>query len=150
MKGDVSARTRILTQASDDFIVKVLDVIASARRKEYSEEEWHDLERYLKEIQMLRNQSVGFTKKVKILTEVGPWFIHRLLKPLVKPKQKRIRKDCPFPNCYKLGLLQLHNHLRQVHRLTDKKDRQRWLDAARMGHYTTGNTEKRIVYKFVG
>ena len=148
LNGDLTERRRVFHLPYDGyFFAKLLELIYTPTKYKYSEEELRDLERYEDTIQELKSFNIPFREKVQLLQREGPWFIHRLLKPLVKKSQQRIRKDCPYPGCSKRGLLQLHSHLRQVHKLEDKTERQTWLDRARIA-YTTA--ERSIVYKFCG
>ena len=150
VSADLTERIRILQQADEDFINKILQTIRSARRDHYNEEEWHDLSWYTSVLTQLTAKSTPYITKARLLMLEGPWFIRKVLEPLTKKRQKRIRKDCPFPHCYKKGLLRLPNHLRQVHQLVDKKERLKWLDRARIGYKTGNTTEQRIIYKTFG
>ena len=129
--GSLQERRSILHQIDYAFFARVLDLIATATKQHYSAEELQDLRQYDNALAQLKSRETLFKTKTQLLQREGPLFIHKVLKPLIKIKRRK-RKNCVYPGCFKKGLLQLHNHLRQVHKLHDKKERQQWLDTARI------------------
>ena len=131
--GNLDERRSALHHNNYGFFDDVLELISNGKDSDYTIEQLQELDEYNTLIEQLKSVDTPFKEKFCILQRQGPYFIHKLLKPLVKQRKERKRKDCPYPGCYKICLLQLHSHLRQVHQLTDKKERQKWLDAGRIG-----------------
>lgn len=131
IKGEPSEREKILTEAGDGFLQEVIEIIMGCKKGFYSIDQQTELNtldrRYGGAVKRLLSKRTPFHQKEKLLRETGASFIHKLL----KPKQQRRRKDCPVPGCNSLGLLQLHNHLYQVHEF-DKSKRNQWLSIARL------------------
>ena len=134
VRGDVSERSRILCEASDDLLRDILQGISAMKKEQYTNEELKELDvlnhshNYI--IHDLKSKKTPLKEKLRILQEKEvPWVIHKLFK--LKRKQVRRRKNCPYPDCHRVGLLQLHNHLQQVHKIKDKTERQTWLDLAK-------------------
>jgi len=137
VRGDLSTRIELLKQAEDPLLAEIICKINSLTEDMHTVEERYELNALnhtcKNAIGKLINSKTPFAVKAKILkSRYAPMFIHKLIK--LKKVQKRKRRHCPYPGCYKFGILQLHNHLRQVHKLEDKKERQHWLDVARCGY----------------
>ena len=49
----------------------------------------------------------------------------------LKRKYKRIKKDCPIPECNSRQLAKLADHLHYVHQIKDKSIRKKWLNKAK-------------------
>ena len=142
VRGDLSTRINVLQQADDALLAEIIRRINTVTEDMCSIEERYKLNAlnhaYNNILKKLKNNETPFATKFKILKgHKAPLVVHKLLK--LKKVQKRSRRDCPYPGCFKFGLLQLHNHLRQVHRLENKKDRQYWLDMARCGYKEQDN-----------
>jgi len=131
IKGEPSEREEILAEAEDDFLREVIEIIMGCKKGYYSVSQQTELKSLDQQhggvVKRLLSKNIPFHRKEKLLRETGSSFIHKLL----KPKQHRRRKDCPVPGCNSLGLLQLHNHLYQVHEY-DKSKRNHWLSVARL------------------
>ena len=117
VKGDHDERAMLLMDGDSTFMREVIDMVMKCHREKRTEEELLELAALScacdGAIQDLNNKDILFQRKVKILRRHGRDFIHKLLKPM--KRHKRIRKDCPVPGCTSLGLLQLSNHLNNVH-----------------------------------
>ena len=133
VKGDRLEREKVLRDADCEFLDELIGMIMRGKKTRYTVDERHDIavfnEGYDNCIVDLRASGISLSQKMKILKDNGSYFIHKLLKPLIK--QKRKRKDCPVPGCTSLGLLHLPNHLNNVHRYKEK-DRKFWLSIARL------------------
>jgi len=142
--GDFSTRIKILEEADDALLTEIICKINSLTEDMYSLEERYELnalnQAYNNAIRKLKNSKTPLAAKVKILKgRYAAYFLHKLIKLKKVPKCRRRRRECPYPGCSKFGLLQLHNHLRQVHKLEDKKERQYWLNVARCGYKEQDN-----------
>ena len=133
MRGDHAERVMLLMDADTELMKDIIHKVESINKKRYTHDELQDLNvinfGYDDAIRDLKSKNVAFKEKVKILRRDGADFIHKILKPM--KRQKRKRKNCPIPKCRSVGLLQLHNHLKHVHKLNDE-DRKYWLSVARL------------------
>ena len=131
VKGDREEREKILHDADCEFLDELIGMIMRGKKQCFTLDERHEIrvfdEAY--DVADLTRRGIPLAQKIKTLKADGSYFIHKLLKPLVK--QKRKRKDCPVPGCTSLGLLHLPNHLNNVHRYNEK-DRKYWLSIARL------------------
>jgi len=131
-KGKPLEREEILAEADNVLLKELVNIIMNCKRGDYSLDEQIELNAFNKafgrSIKMLKSIDTPFHDKVDLLRKVGSFFIHKILKPR---QHKRRRKDCPVPGCNSLGLLQLHNHLSQVHDYSIS-DRKYWLSVARL------------------
>jgi len=145
VQGDFSTRIKVLEEADDGLLTEIISKINTLKEDMHTIEERYELNAlnhaYNNVIKRLLNTQTPLAVKVKILKgRYAPYFLHKLLK--LKKTSRRKRRECPYPGCIKFGLLQLHNHLRQVHKLEDKKERQYWLNVARCGYK---NEDKSVV-----
>ena len=147
VKGDRLEREKILHEADCEFLDELVRMIMKGKKQHFTVDERHDIAVFNEEydIDELRKRDIPLAQKIKTLKDDGSYFIHKLLKPMIK--QKRIRKDCPVPGCTSLGLLHLPNHLNNVHRYNEK-DRKYWLSIARL--QKAGVSTKEIITRHNG
>ena len=147
VKGDRLEREKILHEADCEFLDELVRMIMKGKKQHFTVDERHDIAVFNEEygIDELRKRDIPLAQKIKTLKDDGSYFIHKLLKPMIK--QKRIRKDCPVPGCTSLGLLHLPNHLNNVHRYNEK-DRKYWLSIARL--QKAGVSTKEIISRHDG
>ena len=133
VKGDHAERAMILLDADSDTMKVIIQKIETCKRLKFTYDELNELKAlnraYEGVIRDLKSVDIPFNEKVRILREDGPDFIHKLLKPL--RRHKRNRRNCPVKGCKSVALLQLHNHLKYVHRFNDE-ERKYWLTKARL------------------